>query len=528
MSDKKYLSSKEVSERSLNLERFDEAVLKPYLEGRGEHDVVADELAARSLIPPATGAKRDFSAVAPEIPTYNPDKCIACMECVMQCPDAAIHARVSTEEQIAEALEKIEDGPEKDFIKNNFGKPAKFWKLYEKKGKTPGMFSIWIDPTKCKGCGECVAVCSSHGALSMAEKNDELMQNYSKAMEFINDTLPPTSPDFINEKLQTDIFLKEENWLYVGGAGACMGCGEITAYKMALTAAADIVGDNQVIVAATGCNSVYSSTYPWNIFKVPWTNPLFENAATTALGLRVRLNQMGRKDTLVWAVGGDGAMYDIGFQPLSRLLASGENVKVLVLDTQVYSNTGGQASTASFTGQNAKMSYHGRKIAGKTERRKELGTIAMMHPDVFVAQISAAYYNHFLKTVKDAVTYDGPAVIIAYSPCMPEHGIGDDKAFEQAKNAVISRAFPLFVYDPRKGDTIRERLSLAGNPSLDKAWHTDPKTGELQDFVWFAKKEGRFAKHFDKEGNPSDQLLLAKEDRLKNWRQLKELAGLLK
>ncbi len=144
---------------------------------------------------------------------------------------------------------------------------------------------------------------------------------------------------------------------------------------------------------------MYTSTYPYNPYLVPWTNSLFENAPADAIGVRMRWDQLGWHDKPIWCIGGDGAMFDIGFQALSRLLASGMNVKVFVLDTQVYSNTGGQASTSSFTGQNTKMSVHGKAVDGKQERRKEIAQIAMMHPRTYVAQTTCAHVNHFCKSV---------------------------------------------------------------------------------------------------------------------------------
>jgi pyruvate/2-oxoacid:ferredoxin oxidoreductase beta subunit len=174
------------------------------------------------------------------------------------------------------------------------------------------------------------------------------------------------------------------------------------------------------------------------------------------------------------------------------------------------------------------MSVHGKSIPGKIDRRKELGLIAMDHPDVFVAQVTPSHYNHYFKAVLAALDYPGPSVIIAYGACTPEHQIADNMSFEQGLKAVASRAFPLFVYDPRKGETFKERLDLSGNPSMDQDWHSDSKTNELQDFVWFAKSEGRFAKQFDHDGKPSEALLLSQNDRLKNWRHLQELAGIKK
>jgi len=109
---------------------------------------------------------------------------------------------------------------------------------------------------------------------------------------------------------------------------------------------------------------------------------------------------------------------------------------------------------------------------------------------------------------------------------MPEHGIADDRAIAQAKLAVESRAFPLLIYDPRKGETIRERLSLQGNPSVKEDWFTNAKTGAPLDFTAFARTEGRFSRHFDAVGAADEFLLTAQVDRLKNWRKLQELAGL--
>src|SRR5207248_763647 len=337
----------------------------------------------------------------------------------------------------------------------------------------------------------------------------------------------PSNNKYINDSLLIDMMLKEETMLYTGGAGSCAGCGEGTALRMLCAATGAKFGDQWALVAATGCNTVYTSTYPYNPYLVPWTNSLFENAPADAIGVRMRWDQMGWQNRPLWCIGGDGAMFDIGFQALSRLFASGQNIKVFVLDTQVYSNTGGQASTSSYTGQNTKMSVHGKAIAGKQERRKEIAQIAMMHPRTFVAQTTCAHINHFYKSVIDALEFDGPAIICCYTTCQPEHGVADNMATDQARLACDSRAFPLLAFDPRKGNTIRERLSLQGNPAINDDWYVNPKTGAQVDFIDFARSEGRFSKHFDKDGNPSETLLRAKQDRLENWHVLQELAGVL-
>jgi pyruvate/2-oxoacid:ferredoxin oxidoreductase beta subunit len=315
--------------------------------------------------------------------------------------------------------------------------------------------------------------------------------------------------------------------LYMGGGGSCMGCGEATAIRLMLAATGFVYGEDQIgIVAATGCNTVFGSTYPFNPFKVPWTNSLFENAPADAMGIRLRWDQEGHHKRRLWVLGGDGALFDIGFQSLSRMLMSGMDIKVLVLDTQVYSNTGGQSSTATFTGQDAKMAAVGQTQPGKRELRKELAQIVMMHPHVFVAQTTSAHLNHFYKAVLAANEYPGPAVVVCYASCMPEHGVADDRAAAQAKLAVETRTFPLLVYDPRKGERLRECLSLQGNPAVKEDWYVDPRTGEPMDLIAFARTEGRFARHFDAQGNPSEFLERAKQDRLENWHRLQELAGL--
>jgi pyruvate/2-oxoacid:ferredoxin oxidoreductase beta subunit len=283
--------------------------------------------------------------------------------------------------------------------------------------------------------------------------------------------------------------------------------------------------DSMAVVAATGCNTVFSSTYPWNPYLVPWTNSLFENAPAVALGIRTAWEQDGHPERRLWVLGGDGAMYDIGFQALSRMVASGEDIKVLVLDTQVYSNTGGQSSTATFAGQVTKLSAFGKALHGRPEPRKELGRILVAHGNAYVAQTTPAHLNHFYRSIMEANAYPGPAVVIAYSACMPEHGIADDAATRQAKLAVDSRAFPLFTYDPRRGETMAERLSLQGNPALNADWASLPD-GTALDFLAFARSEGRFAPHFGADGQPSPEVLATQADRLANWRTLRELAGL--
>jgi pyruvate/2-oxoacid:ferredoxin oxidoreductase beta subunit/NAD-dependent dihydropyrimidine dehydrogenase PreA subunit len=509
----------------LDVRDFNERIIRCYEEGTAEKALPADLSVARSLIPAGTATLRDFSYVAPEIPEYIAGNCTGCMDCVTLCPDTAILGKVISETEWRQKLAAIPAEADRELFRKQWSDTRKYYEGARKKGQDGGKFVIMIDPSKCKGCAECVTVCDDE-ALKMVAKTEDLMTGIRKSHRMFKE-FGPSDPRYVSDNLLVDMMLKEETHVYVGGAGSCAGCGEGTALRMLCAATGAKYGDQWGMIAATGCNTVYTSTYPYNPYLIPWTNSLFENAPAYAMGVRMRWDQMGWQSRPLWCIGGDGAMFDIGFQSLSRLLASGINIKVFVLDTQVYSNTGGQASTASYTGQNTKMSFHGKAIGGKQERRKEIAQIAMMHPRTFVAQTTCAHINHFYRAVIDALEFDGPAIVCCYTTCQPEHGVGDNMATDQARLAVDTRAFPLLVYDPRKGNTIRERLSLQGNPAIKDDWWVNPKTGKVVDFLDFARSEGRFEKHFDKQGNPSETLFAARQDRLENWRVLQELAGVL-
>jgi pyruvate-ferredoxin/flavodoxin oxidoreductase len=263
---------------------------------------------------------------------------------------------------------------------------------------------------------------------------------------------------------------------------------------------------------STGCSSVWGATYPYNPYPFPWVNHLFQDAPSIAIGLfeahmrkmadnfiairRAELLRDGSYDAsrdeaalgaLTWqqftddefalcppiiAMGGDGAMLDIGFQNLSRLLASGKPIRVVVLDTQVYSNTGGQACTSGFTGQVADMSGFGKAQHGKTEVRKELALIAIAHRGVYVHQTSQAAASHLIGGVLRGLHKRRPVLINVYTPCPVEHGLADDWSRDAARLALESRAFPFLTFDPDAGPTYADQLSLDGNPSVDDAWPT--------------------------------------------------------
>ncbi|MBF0264023.1 MAG: 2-oxoacid:acceptor oxidoreductase family protein [Gammaproteobacteria bacterium] len=301
------------------------------------------------------------------------------------------------------------------------------------------------------------------------------------------------------------------------------------------------------IINSTGCSSVWGSTYPFNPYPFPWANHLFQDSPSMAMGtfqghmlkmaegfktirmaeLEIAKNYDKQKHDDFFAyfnwkhfsdeewllcppvvsVGGDGAMYDIGFQNLSRVLMSQFPIKILVLDTQVYSNTGGQACTSGFTGQVSDMAGFGKVWKGKPEIRKEISLIAMAHRNAYVLQGSIANTTHLLEGFIDGLNSRRPALFNCYAACQPEHGIADDKTMMQNKLAVESRAYPLFRFNPDDGVGFDECCSIAGNPALEDDWQSYPlnytddlgmeKTLQLpMTFADFAITEGRFRKHF--------------------------------
>jgi pyruvate-ferredoxin/flavodoxin oxidoreductase len=311
---------------------------------------------------------------------------------------------------------------------------------------------------------------------------------------------------------------------------------------------------NLGITNSTGCSSVWGATYPYNPYPFPWVNHLFQDAPSIAIGIfEGHMRKMAdafiavrRAEKLLggeydeatdelffeafdWqqfteeefhlcppllTIGGDGAMLDIGFQNLSRLLASGKPLRVMVLDTQVYSNTGGQASTGTFTGQSADMSPFGKVHAGKEEVRKELALIAIAHRGTYVLQSSQASASHLIAGVIRGLNSRRPALFNVYTPCPVEHGLPDEWAPHAARLALESRAFPYLVYDPDGGESIADCLSLDGNPAVEDSWPTYAleyvdEAGEKQSLELpltiadWAATEGRFKKHF-KQVKPED------------------------
>src|SRR5262245_37616751 len=170
---------KRVSLQILDVDDFNERVIRGYEEGWGERDLPADVALARSLVPAGTATLRDFSNIAPEIPEYIPENCTGCMDCVTECPDTAILGKVLAEDEFEQKLLTIPEA-DREMFKAQWSKTKKYYDAGKKKTGAGGVFNIIIDPSKCKGCAECVTVCDDL-ALKMIPKTDEVMTNSRKS-----------------------------------------------------------------------------------------------------------------------------------------------------------------------------------------------------------------------------------------------------------------------------------------------------------------------------------------------------------
>ncbi len=301
------------------------------------------------------------------------------------------------------------------------------------------------------------------------------------------------------------------------------------------------------MAAHTGCNTVYGSTSPNNPHPYPWMNSLFQDGITVGwlMGESFIVDHARRSvvperladillskdenviddeqyyhlshftDALmtdqeivelpkVWVVGGDGGMGDIGYQNMSKvILQNRPNVKALMLDTQVYSNTGGQNSDSTPMLGGGDMNTFGAATQGKnTEKKTVAETFLAGHGSPFVAQVSMANAPKLYRAILDGLEYRGTMFLQAFTTCQPEHGVADDMALHQAQRVRDSRGVPEFVFNPRLGETYQEALDLKGNPSIDLDWYeTKSKTtGEIQRYTvaHWCTTEARFRNHLKK------------------------------
>ncbi len=697
---------------SSDIHRFWTETGSMYASGQGTN-VPADPFMSMSLMPAVSSHFRDMTSIRFEHPEYIPENCTGCGDCYTVCPDTAIPGLVNDIGQVLDTVvsrmkkhgkstellpkavrqmepvlrRKLVDGGDNESVRavldetidetvaaaNGSGQQLRaefadfleelgdfqfavckpYFSVPEKKqAGAGGLLSITIDPYTCKGCMECVEVCSDD-ALRPVTQTPESIESLQKGWDFWLD-LPNTPKKYIRVDdleegvgaLETILLDKDAYLPLASGDGACLGCSEKTvihlftatveslmqprvkthvakleelvanlkkhvqlklvgevdlenAEEMAavfsggddedltlatiadriekthdaepidrdwLKAVTDLIAklndlrwryengttgngrSSMGIINATGCTSVWGSTFPFNPYPFPWANHLFQDTTSMAMGVfeghmakmadgfrAIRLAEMVLEDKFdpetspdelrhfdwqdftdeefhlcppVVAIGGDGAMYDIGFQNLSRAMMSGKPIKVLVVDTQVYSNTGGQACTSGFFGQVSDMAQYGKAAKGKEEVRKEIGLITMAHRTTYFLQSTMAYSNHMIEGFVQGLMSRRPALFNLYTSCQPEHGIGDDMGHHQAKLVVESRAYPLIRYNPDAGTTVAECLDIDGNPAIDLEWPTTKvdyvergreKTMNLPTtFVDFAVTESRFRKHFRK------------------------------
>ena len=458
---------------------------------------------------PVGTAKYEKRGIAPNVATVDLEKCIQCGKCSMLCPHAAIRIKALTESQVADAR-----------AAGIVVVPMKTSELGANM-----YYTLNISPADCTGCNVCVKNCPVH-ALSLKAANDvrDNQAAFDAAVKL---------PDLPREKLNLNI-PKHIELLphYFEFPGACAGCGETPYVKLL----AHLFGDRMVVANATGCSSIYGGnlpTTPWTTDACgrgpAWSNSLFEDNAEYGLGMRLAINQ--KRDALkgllfelkipnveellaetditkqreimanlqkklsklknprarvaeslldaivdksVWIIGGDGWAYDIGYGGLDHVLHSGENVNILVLDTEGYSNTGGQQSKSTPFGASMKFA-----IGGKEHAKKDLGMIAMMS-GAYVAQIAlGANQAQAVRAFREAESFDGPSIILAYAPCIA-HGFALSNGAEHQQMLVNTGAWPLYRFNPS--------LAVDGHSPLSM----DSSVENLMPLEDFIKTESRF------------------------------------
>jgi pyruvate-ferredoxin/flavodoxin oxidoreductase len=558
--------------------------------------------------------------------TVSPDACKGCNICVDVCPeDALITAK--QDDEIVDRLrrnwrlwERLPDTDDRFLnitdLEEGIGVLSSL--LLKKK-----IFRSMVGGDgACMGCGEKTAVHLTVSAIealmqprviAFVEKLDGMIADLETKIRELLASDVELVPEQLAAGEMPDVPLDEEKQQLLQQYGASLAALKDLRWRY-VSGPSGRGRANLAITNSTGCSSVWGSTYPYNPYPYPWVNHLFQDAPSIAIGVfegqmrkmalaftevrRAELHLAGEYDpethepffeAFDWnaftdeefglcppilSIGGDGAMMDIGFQNLSRLLASGKPIRVMVLDTQVYSNTGGQACTSGFTGQVSDMAAYGKAQQGKQETRKELSLIAMAHRGAYVLQTSQATPSHLIEGVLKGLQTSRPAVFNIYTPCPVEHGLADEWAPHAAK---LSRAFPHLVYDPDVGSTFAECLDLTGNPAVDEPWETyeieyvdeEGETRKIElplTVADWAATEARFKKQFsplpedrwtedavpfheflaasaeERDGKTpyisvllddkrlgrmavSDEIVRLAEDRLLFWGQLKELAA---
>jgi len=493
--------------------------------------------------------------------TINPNACKGCNLCVEVCPDEALYAAPQDEDLVAKLRrnwgrwEQLPDTPDRFLQVSSLDEGIGVLHTLLLKKKT--YHSMVGGDGSCMGCGEktgmhlIVSTIEAAIAPRVADMVAKLEDLIGKVEDKGNHLLTLSADlEGVAElgELHMDLEVTGENRARLARVSRTLK--ELKDLHWRYTSGPTGRGRASLAISnATGCSSVWGSTYPYNPYPYPWVNQLFQDAPSVAIGIfeglmrkmadgfaAVRKAELEVEDAYepevhdgffqrfdwrhftddelrlcppVVVVGGDGAMLDIGFQNVSRLLASGKPLRVIVLDTQVYSNTGGQACTSGFHGQVSDMAEYGAAHHGKEENRKEMGLIAMAHRGAYVLQTSQALPAHMVAGVLKGLGKRRPAVFNIYTPCQAEHGLPDSASLHAAKLALEGRAFPYLEYDPDAGSTTADRLSLEGNPAVEDTWPTYDleyvdEQGEKRSMTLplttadWAATEPRFGKHFRK------------------------------
>ena len=419
--------------------------------------------------------KRDSSEIGP---CYDSSNCIGCNLCSLVCPHGVIRPFLLDDKEVMDAPESMRGKLINANIKD------KDYKM-----------SIGVSLPDCTGCSLCSEVCPGKKgakALVMKMKEDIVKSHQDEEYNYLFNEVKYKENVMPTNTVKGSQFVKPRFEF----PGACAGCGE-TPYLKLLT---QLFGDRMIVANATGCSSIYGASAPSMPYSIPWANSLFEDNAEFGFGMKIadqavkaeivslisrnltkvrnsekdvynayckeqnEVNACALLDVIddtkiegllklkdfvapksVWMIGGDGWAYDIGYNGIDHVLANRENVNILVLDTEVYSNTGGQASKSTRTGAVAKFAAGGKETA-----KKNLARIAMSYPHVYVGTISlGANQMQAIKVMKEAEAYDGPSIIIAYAPCIAQGIIkGMKNSIQEERCATESGYFPLFHYNP--------------------------------------------------------------------------------
>ncbi|MFA5247747.1 MAG: thiamine pyrophosphate-dependent enzyme [Patescibacteria group bacterium] len=274
--------------------------------------------------------------------------------------------------------------------------------------------------------------------------------------------------------MKTDNLIKPKlgDVLIAPGHRACAGCGQM----IAAMSASRGFGPNTIITNATGCLEVTTTPYPESAWKIPWIHSIFENSSSLASGIRAALDykkkcsgnkksgtcQIPEKINVI-AQGGDGATFDIGIGLISGAWERGDDFLYICYDTEIYSNTGYQASGATQPGASTATTPAGAESIGSAQRKKDMIAIAQAHGLKYIAQSTAGYPEDITRKVKRALELGGPSYIQIMAPCVPGWGIATDSAMSLGKLAAQTGLYPLLEFENGqliKASKIKEKISV--------------------------------------------------------------------